>query len=230
MRAARVPGAEAGLPDPQAVRHRDGGPPAKVAGGARASIPAIKDRIPALVEAGADLLCLDSTGGYSVYQARTLIRPGQVPGPMLCGAGNVVDGAGFRFLADAGAAFVKVGIGGGSICITRDQKGIGRGQVSRCWTWPGRGTPTPADRGVRAAVLRRGDPVRPAHSDGAGDGGGLHHARPLLRPVRREPVAEGHRRRPGVQGVLGRGIQRARNADRYGQRGDDMAFERASTG
>ncbi len=46
------------------------------------------------------------------------------------GAGNVVDGEGFRFLADAGADFVKIGIGGGSICITRETKGIGRGQAT----------------------------------------------------------------------------------------------------
>ena len=46
------------------------------------------------------------------------------------GAGNVVDRDGFFFLAECGADFVKVGIGGGSICITREQKGIGRGQAS----------------------------------------------------------------------------------------------------
>ena len=46
------------------------------------------------------------------------------------GAGNVVDKDGFRFLAEAGADFVKVGIGGGSICITRETKGIGRGQAT----------------------------------------------------------------------------------------------------
>ena len=48
----------------------------------------------------------------------------------MVGAGNVVDAEGFRFLADAGADFIKVGIGGGSICITREQKGIGRGQAT----------------------------------------------------------------------------------------------------
>ncbi|MBO6263076.1 MAG: IMP dehydrogenase, partial [Clostridia bacterium] len=46
------------------------------------------------------------------------------------GAGNVVDRDGFRFLAEAGADFVKIGIGGGSICITRETKGIGRGQAT----------------------------------------------------------------------------------------------------
>ena len=42
----------------------------------------------------------------------------------------MVDAEGFRFLADAGADFVKIGIGGGSICITRETKGIGRGQAT----------------------------------------------------------------------------------------------------
>lgn len=46
------------------------------------------------------------------------------------GAGNVVDKEGFRYLAEAGADFIKVGVGGGSICITRETKGIGRGQAS----------------------------------------------------------------------------------------------------
>lgn len=89
------------------------------------------ERIPALIDAGADLLCLDSSDGYSVWQARTLAFARERYGDTVAvGAGNVVDGRGFRYLADAGAAFVKVGIGGGSICITRDQKGIGRGQAS----------------------------------------------------------------------------------------------------
>ncbi len=90
-----------------------------------------EDRVPALVEAGADLLCIDSSDGYTEWQARTLQFIGDKYGDQVhCGAGNVVNGAGFRYLAEAGAAFVKVGIGGGSICITRDQKGIGRGQAS----------------------------------------------------------------------------------------------------
>jgi IMP dehydrogenase len=90
-----------------------------------------RERIPALVEAGADLLCIDSSDGYSVWSADTLRFVRETYGPRVrIGAGNVVDGRAFRYLADAGADFVKVGIGGGSICITRDQKGIGRGQAS----------------------------------------------------------------------------------------------------
>ncbi|MEU7901417.1 IMP dehydrogenase [Actinoplanes sp. NPDC049118] len=90
-----------------------------------------KERIPALVEAGADLLCIDSSDGYSVWQAETLGYVRDTYGDdVRIGGGNVVDGRGFRYLAEAGADFVKVGIGGGSICTTRDQKGIGRGQAS----------------------------------------------------------------------------------------------------
>lgn len=89
------------------------------------------DRVPALVEAGADVLCIDSSEGYSDWQKITLgwIRE-KYGDTVKVGAGNVVDEEGFRFLADAGAAFIKVGIGGGSICITREQKGIGRGQAT----------------------------------------------------------------------------------------------------
>lgn len=88
-------------------------------------------RVPALVEAGADVLCIDSSDGYSEWQYDTLRWIKERYGDkVLVGAGNVVDEAGFRYLADAGADFVKVGIGGGSICITREQKGIGRGQAT----------------------------------------------------------------------------------------------------
>lgn len=89
------------------------------------------ERIPALVEAGADVLVIDSSEGYSCWQADTLKWVREHYGDTVkVGAGNVVDADGFRFLAEAGADFVKVGIGGGSICITREQKGIGRGQAT----------------------------------------------------------------------------------------------------
>ena len=90
-----------------------------------------EERVPALVEAGADVLVMDSSEGYSFWQKKTLdwIRS-RYGDTVKVGAGNVVDGEGFRFLADAGADFIKVGIGGGSICITRETKGIGRGQAT----------------------------------------------------------------------------------------------------
>ena len=88
-------------------------------------------RVPALIEAGADVLCIDSSEGYSCWQAKTLAFIRERYGDSVkVGAGNVVDRDGFRFLAQAGADFVKVGIGGGSICITRETKGIGRGQAT----------------------------------------------------------------------------------------------------
>ena len=88
-------------------------------------------RVPALVEAGADVLCIDSSEGFSEWQKLTIdwVRA-KYGDSVKIGAGNVVDREGFRFLADAGADFIKVGIGGGSICITREQKGIGRGQAT----------------------------------------------------------------------------------------------------
>jgi len=90
-----------------------------------------KDRIPALVDAGADVFCIDSSEGYTAWQSNTLTWVREKYGDSVkIGAGNVVDGEGFKFLADSGADFVKVGIGGGSICITREQKGIGRGQAT----------------------------------------------------------------------------------------------------
>ena len=90
-----------------------------------------EERVPALIEAGADVLCIDSSEGFSEWQKRTLdfIRA-KYGDTVKVGAGNVVDREGFLFLAKAGADFVKVGIGGGSICITREQKGIGRGQAT----------------------------------------------------------------------------------------------------
>ena len=89
------------------------------------------ERVPALLEAGADVLCIDSSEGFSEWQKRTIdwIRE-RYGDSVKVGAGNVVDAEGFRYLADCGADFIKVGIGGGSICITRETKGIGRGQAT----------------------------------------------------------------------------------------------------
>ncbi len=89
------------------------------------------ERVPALLDAGVDVLCIDSSEGFSEWQKRTIgwIRE-QYGDAVKVGAGNVVDADGFRFLAECGADFIKVGIGGGSICITRETKGIGRGQAT----------------------------------------------------------------------------------------------------
>ena len=90
-----------------------------------------KERIPALVDAGVDLICMDSSDGYSIWQKNTINWVRENYGDKVkIGAGNVVDKDGFYYLAEAGADFIKVGVGGGSICITRETKGIGRGQAS----------------------------------------------------------------------------------------------------
>ncbi|WP_068873026.1 IMP dehydrogenase [Xanthomonas translucens] len=98
--------------------------------GAAISTHDYAERVPSLVAAGADVLCIDSSDGYSEWQADAVkfVKSNFPSTPI--GAGNVVDAEGFRYLADVGADFVKVGIGGGSICITREQKGIGRGQAT----------------------------------------------------------------------------------------------------
>ena len=90
-----------------------------------------EERIPALIEAGVDMICMDSSDGYSVWQKNTIAWVREHYGDSVkIGAGNVVDKEGFYYLAEAGADFIKVGVGGGSICITRETKGIGRGQAS----------------------------------------------------------------------------------------------------
>ncbi|PKM87698.1 MAG: inosine 5-monophosphate dehydrogenase [Firmicutes bacterium HGW-Firmicutes-12] len=90
-----------------------------------------EERVPALVEAGADVLCIDSSDGFSEWQSETISYiKGKYGDSVKVGAGNVVDREGFHYLAEAGADFIKVGVGGGSICITREQKGIGRGQAT----------------------------------------------------------------------------------------------------
>ena len=88
------------------------------------------ERVPALLKAGVDVMTLDSSEGFTEWQRRALQDIHAKWPEAKVGAGNVVDAEGFRFLAEAGADFVKIGIGGGSICITREQKGIGRGQAT----------------------------------------------------------------------------------------------------
>ncbi|MFR4998269.1 MAG: IMP dehydrogenase, partial [Clostridium paraputrificum] len=90
-----------------------------------------EERVPALIDAGVDILCIDSSEGFTEWQKRTIAFIREKYGDKVkVGAGNIVDREGFRFLAEAGADFIKIGIGGGSICITRETKGIGRGQAT----------------------------------------------------------------------------------------------------
>ncbi len=91
-----------------------------------------KDRVPALIEKGVDVLCFDSSDGFTEYQKEAALWIRKKYGDqIILGGGNVVTAEGFLYLAkEAKLDFIKVGIGGGSICITREQKGIGRGQAS----------------------------------------------------------------------------------------------------
>jgi IMP dehydrogenase len=189
------------------------------------------ERIPALVAAGADVLCLDSSDGYSIWQKNVLqyVRE-QYGDTVRIGAGNVVDGRGFRYLADAGADFVKVGIGGGSICITRDQKGIGRGQAS-----------------ALADVVRERDAYARETGDYVpvcSDGGVLHDSHMAIALAFGADFLmlgryfarydESPSALVKVDGQLfkeywGEGSQRARNAARYGQ-GTTLIFEEGVDG
>jgi IMP dehydrogenase len=185
-----------------------------------------EERVPALVDAGADLLCIDSSDGYTVWQARTLEFVREKYGDRVhCGAGNVVDGAGFRYLADAGAAFVKVGIGGGSICITRDQKGIGRGQASALLDVARERDAYAAQTGVYVPLCCDGGILSDRDIAVALAMGadfimlGRYFARFEESPSRKVTVGG-----QVYKEYWGEGSKRARNAARYGQHDEDIAF------
>ena len=128
--------------------------------------------------------------------------------PSRVGAGNVVDRDGFRFLAECGADFVKVGIGGGSICITRETKGIGRGQATALIeVAAARDEYFRRDGRLCPHLLRRRHRPRLSHHARAGHGRGLCDAGALLRPLRREPHEQTPRQRRLRQGILGRGLE-----------------------
>ena len=155
-----------------------------------------EERVPALLEAGVDVLCIDSSEGFSEWQSRTIQWIRQKYGDAVkVGAGNVVDRDGFLFLARAGADFVKIGIGGGSICHRGHRGGQGAGRV------------LPGDRHLRPHLLRRRHRPRLPHDPGPGHGGGLPDAGAVLLPLRRKPHRQGAGGRQLHEGVLGRGLQ-----------------------
>jgi IMP dehydrogenase len=189
--------------------------------------------VPALVEAGADVLCVDSSDGFSEWQRDTIRWIKDRYGDAVrVGGGNVVDAEGFRYLADAGADFVKVGIGGGSICITREQKGIGRGQASAVIEVAK----------ARADYLAATGSYVPICSDG----GIVHDYHVVLalamgadfvmmgRFFARFDEAPGRRLRVGgsfVKEYWGEGSNRARNWQRYDAGGkSSLAFEEGVDG
>jgi len=190
-----------------------------------------RERIPALLDAGTDALCLDSSDGYSEWQARALDWVKTRYPDVVIGAGNVVDGRAFEYLADAGADFVKVGVGGGSICITRDQKGIGRGQASAVLDVAA----------IRDAYAQRTGQYVPVCSDGGLQEDyhvalalamgadfvmmGRYFARFDQAPGAKVATADGY-----VKEYWGEGSYRARNWQRYEQPGTGLTFEEGVDG
>jgi IMP dehydrogenase len=190
-----------------------------------------RDRIPALVEAGADVLCFDSSDGYSDWQADALRWSKQRFPSVPVGGGNIVDGEAFTFLADAGADFVKVGIGGGSICITRDQKGIGRGQASAVMEIAGARDAYRDATGVHVPICSDGGLLHDYHMTLALAMGadfvmmGRYFARFDQAPGRKVRVNGAY-----VKEYWGEGSRRARNWQRYDQGGEDLLFEEGVDG
>jgi len=188
-----------------------------------------EERIPALVEAGVDILCMDSSDGYSVWQKNTIdfvrSRYGE---DVKIGAGNVVDAAGFRYLAEAGADFIKVGVGGGSICITRETKGIGRGQASALMDVVEERNRYYEETGIYIPVCSDGGIVYDHHITLALAMGadfvmmGRYFARFDESPTRVVKVANNY-----VKEYWGEGSNRARNWQRYdlGDAKGKLAFE-----
>jgi len=186
------------------------------------------ERIPALIEAGADILCIDSSEGYTIWQKNTLNWVREKYGDRVkIGAGNVVDGEGFRFLAENGADFVKVGIGGGSICITREQKGIGRGQATAVIDVSGARNEYFRRTGVYIPICSDGGIVHDYHFTLALAMGadflmlGRYFARFDESPTSRVSIGGNY-----MKEYWGEGSARARNWQRYDMGGSQtLAFE-----
>ncbi|MCR5057388.1 MAG: IMP dehydrogenase [Clostridiales bacterium] len=187
-----------------------------------------EERVPALIEAGADALCLDSSDGFSVWPSRALTWIKQNYPDVIVGAGNVVDAEGFKYLADAGADFIKIGIGGGSICITREQKGIGCGQASAVLAVAKARDEYFEKTGYYIPLCSDGGIVHDYHMTLALAMGsdfimlGRYFARFDESPTRKLMVNGSY-----VKEYWGEGSNRARNWQRYddGGKGGKMAFE-----
>ena len=187
-----------------------------------------EERVPALIEAGADALCLDSSDGFSVWQQKALTWIKSNYPDVIVGAGNVVDAEGFKFLADCGADFIKIGIGGGSICITREQKGIGCGQASAVLAVSEARDKYFKETGVYIPLCSDGGIVHDYHMALALAMGadflmlGRYFARFDESPTRKLLVGGTY-----VKEYWGEGSNRARNWQRYddGGKGGKMAFE-----
>ena len=187
-----------------------------------------EQRIPALVDAGVDILCMDSSDGYSVWQKNTIDFVRSKYGEdVKIGAGNVVDKEGFRYLAEAGADFIKVGVGGGSICITRETKGIGRGQASALMDVVDERNKYYEETGIYIPVCSDGGIVYDHHITLALAMGadfvmmGRYFARFDESPTRVVKVGNNY-----VKEYWGEGSNRARNWQRYDMgEGNKLSFE-----
>ena len=187
-----------------------------------------EQRIPALVDAGVDILCMDSSDGYSVWQKNTIDFVRSKYGENVkIGAGNVVDREGFRYLAEAGADFIKVGVGGGSICITRETKGIGRGQASALMDVVDERNKYYEETGIYIPVCSDGGIVYDHHITRALAMGadfvmmGRYFARFDESPTRVVKVGNNY-----VKEYWGEGSNRARNWQRYDMgEGNKLSFE-----
>ena len=187
-----------------------------------------EERVPALVEAGVDMICMDSSDGYSVWQKKTIDFVREKYGDSVkIGAGNVVDREGFMYLAEAGADFIKVGVGGGSICITRETKGIGRGQASALIDVVAARDEYFKKTGVYIPICSDGGIVHDHHITIALALGadfvmmGRYFARFDESPTRVVKMGNGY-----VKEYWGEGSNRARNWQRYDMGGDKkLSFE-----
>jgi len=187
-----------------------------------------QERVPALLDAGVDVLCIDSSDGFSVWQKDTIdYIKSRFGSQILVGAGNVVDREGFNYLAEAGADFVKVGVGGGSICITREQKGIGRGQATALIEVAKARDEYFAKTGEYIPICSDGGIVQDYHMTLALAMGadflmmGRYFARFDESPTRKLLIGNSY-----VKEYWGEGSNRARNWQRYDMGGNsDLKFE-----
>lgn len=187
-----------------------------------------KERVPKLVEAGADVVCIDSSDGFSEWQAEAIRYVKETfKGKVKIGGGNVIDKEGFLYLAEAGADFIKVGIGGGSICITREQKGIGRGQATSLIEVAKARDEYFEEKGIYIPICSDGGIVQDYHMVLALAMGtdflmmGRYFARFDESPTRKLKIGSNY-----VKEYWGEGSNRARNWQRY-EMGDSegMKFE-----
>ena len=113
----------------------------------------VLDRVAALVEAGADVLALDSAHGHSANIIEAVKRVKAIYPDVQLIAGNVATADATRALIEAGADCVKIGIGPGSICTTRVVAGIGVPQITAVYdaacVAAEYGVPIIADGGVK---------------------------------------------------------------------------------